>query len=377
MAQYSRAIFVPRCFGIRRSPRRRPAAPLHAFDSAREGFQGLEDLAAAYWYSEVLFAALELALFDGIESGHQQVDDLARKVGCLSEELGRLLRALGRIGLIRETGGRWVNSPAARRFLVSGSGDYMGDFLLYRRYIQPRWSALADRISRPDRPRRPRLTAEDDYRIRNEHYVQAMDRLIRRKSLEIAQILAREAWCGPVLDVGGGAGSLGRAILATRRDAVGVLLDLSEVIEAGRRIHPDSRQWERILPVAGDFRHHPFRAGRFGLVVMSNFLHVYARNSARELLGTAVSLLRPDGMLLIHDYFPDRTGSRPHKGALYDLNMMLNTCEGVCHESREIAEWLAALGIPRVIVRDLATDTSLILAGRLPGRPREVPAKSE
>lgn len=344
-------------------PRTPVIPPPQETGPARKGFQDLEDLATAYWYSEVLFAALELALFDGIEAGHRRLDDLAHASGCLPDELARLLRVLARIGLIRESRGSWVNSPVARRFLVSGSSDWMGDFLLYRRYIQPRWSALVERVSRPDLPRRHRLTAEDDYRVRNEHYVRAMDRLIRRKSLEIAPILAREAWVGPVLDAGGGAGSLGRAILATRPDAGGILLELPEVIEAGRRIHPDPGEWERILPVAGDFRCHPFRAGRFGLVVMSNFLHVYNRESARELLGAAVSLLRPGGMLLIHDYFPDRAGSRPHKGALYDLNMMLNTYEGVCHESREISEWLRVSGLSPVVVRDLATDTSVILAG--------------
>lgn len=340
--------------------------PFQTADPARKNFQFLEDMATAYWYSEVLFAALDLALFDWIEQGAGRLDDLAEAAGCRPGELARLLRVLARAELVHEIDGRWVNAPQARMFLVSGSADYMGDFLLYRRYMQPRWAALTAKMSLPERPRSKPVTAEDDYRIRNEHYVRSTDRLVCRKSLEILPILVRKPWRGPVLDVGGGAGSLGRAILSARPAEAGILFDLPEVLDAARRIYPHAGDWERIMPVAGDFRCHPFAAGSFGLVVLSNFLHAYGPGTARMLLADAAALVRPDGMILIHDYFPDRTGKNPHKGALYDLNMMLNTYDGGCHESREIVAWLENMGVTRAAVRDLDTDTSVILAGGAP-----------
>lgn len=340
-----------------------PALPFQTSDPAHKQFQYLEDLATAYWYSEVLFAALDLDLFSWIERGADRIDKLADAAGCRPEALARLLRVLKRTALVHAIDGRWVNSPQARMFLVVESADYMGDFFLYRRYMQPRWSLLAERVSLPDRPRQPPITSDADYRTRNEQYVRSMDRLVRRKSPEILSILEHESWRGPLLDVGGGAGSLGRAILKTRPTASGVLFDLAEVIRAGRRIHPCPGDWARTLSVAGDFRRHPFASGSFGLVIMSNFLHAYGRKTARDLLAAAVILLRPGGLILIHDYFPDRLGIRPHKGAFYDLNMMLNTYEGACHESRDIVGWLDAVGVKRVVVRDLETDTSVILAG--------------
>lgn len=340
--------------------------PFQSSDPARKSFQFLEDLATAYWYSEVLFTALDLALFDWIERGFNSLDDLAEAARCRPGELMRLLRVLARTALVHDIDGRWYNGPQARMLLVSGSDDYMGDFLLYRRYMQPRWAALTEKVSRPDRSRPTPITAEDDYRIRNEHYVRSLDRLVRRKSLEILNLLDRELWHGPVLDAGGGAGSLVRALIGTRQTDIGILFDLPEVIDAAHRIYPHAEDWERILPVAGDFRCHPFSAGSFGLIVLSNFLHAYGRDTARELLKAAASLVRPDGLILIHDYFPDRMGTRPHKGAFYDLNMMLNTYDGACHESREIVGWLAAEGITRVAVRDLDTDTAVILAGGVP-----------
>jgi hypothetical protein len=38
-------------------------------DPAHDGFQYIEDLATAYWYSEVLFTALDLRLFMHLDQG--------------------------------------------------------------------------------------------------------------------------------------------------------------------------------------------------------------------------------------------------------------------------------------------------------------------
>jgi predicted metal-binding protein len=98
--------------------------------------------------------------------------------------------------------------------------------------------------------------------------------------------------------------------------------------------------------------------------VLSNFLHAYDTVEARESLHKVLDLLKWDGLVLIHDYFPDRWGRSPHKGALYDLNMMLNTYDGACHEGSEIMGWLRDMGMGRVQIRDLTTDSSIILASR-------------
>ncbi|GBC62389.1 metal-binding protein [Desulfonema ishimotonii] len=344
--------------------------PFQNSDPAHTDFQFLEDLSTAYWYSEALFAAIGLNLFDHIENGNDRPRSLSEAARCREAELTRLMRVLTRIELVYEFEGQWCNSQSARTFLLSESPDYMGDFLLYRQYMQPQWGALAQRAAREDRPIRPFLSRDDDYEVRNFHYVRSTDRLIRQKVPEILQLVRRESWRGPLLDIGGGAGTLGRALIRTRPDESAVLFDLPEVIRAARKIHPAPEDWRQLRAVGGDFRFHPFAGAQFGLIVMSNFLHAYNPDTARELLESALKLLRPDGLVLIHDYFPDRRGRSPHKGAFYDLNMMINTYDGGCRDAVEIAEWLGQAGMERVTVLDLQTDTSVILAGRR--RPAQI-----
>lgn len=339
-------------------------------DAARWGFQYLEDIATGYWYSQVLFSAVELDLFGLIETGRTTPAELAAAAGCRMPELTRLLAVLVRMDLIHAPPGGLVNSQVARRFLVPGQSDYMGDFILYRRYMQAGWSGLTQAVARPDRPADPgALSGESDYAARNFHYIRAMDRLARLKAGDIVANLSPDAWSGPILDVGGGAGALCRALVRSQsalgRSVAATLFDLPEVIATVRQLYPRQDDWQGIKVVGGDFRFHDFtRNASFGLIVLSNFLHAYAADTARQLLIKAVGLTAPDGVLLIHDYFPDRMGRRPHKGPLYDLNMMLNTYDGSCHPAGVVREWLAAAGLRHIFCMDLESDSTIILAGR-------------
>lgn len=327
-------------------------------DPATDGFQYIEDLATAYWFSEVLFTAIDLNLFLHLDQGTSTVTSLAEATSCRELELYRLLRALERMALISRSDTYWMNNPLAARFLVPGKNDFMGDFFLYRRYMQPHWSKLTEKV----RLEAPKEQDPLSYNERNFLYVRAMDTLARQKAGEIASLLMRMPIEGPVLDIGGGAGSLIRALQGVIPGLRGVVLDIAEVLNAAATLYPEKADWQGIIREVGDFRTHPV-GERYSLVIFSNFLHAYAEAEARELLLKGISLLKPDGIVLIHDYFPDRKGASPQKGALYDLSMMLNTFNGSCHEVSKIVGWLQEGGIKQVTTRDLSTDTSILIAG--------------
>ncbi|MFH1976031.1 MAG: DUF2284 domain-containing protein [Pseudomonadota bacterium] len=371
-------------------------------DPSQVDYQFLENLSTAYWQSEVLFSALELKLFDYIESEHATTRKLCALSGCREDGLYRLLKVMKRMELVGESEGNWFNSQIARRYLVEKSPSYMGNYFLYRRAMQENFRLLTRKISLNDDPEatsRRHSDSGENYAVRNFNYVRALDQLAKEKAREIVEILFRETWSLPILDLGGGAGTLCRFLVASlsgadRKKGIhsltaddvaegpadasgalrGVLLDLPEVIEAARKIYPDETDWKGIETVGADFRSHAFTKERtFGLIVMSNFLHAYGEKEARKLLEKALSLLKPGGKVLIHDYFPDRLGRNPQKGAIYDLAMMLNTYDGECHEASSVVSWLGAAGIRESVVLDLATDSSLILAGEKLSRDHLVP----
>lgn len=333
-------------------------------DPAHDDFQYLEDLSTAYWYSEVLFAAMDLGIFDLLNGADRDLHFLARETECESDALARLMQVLLRLEIVGQSGERWFNSQVASRYLTTDSPRYLGEFLFYRRYMQSGWKNLLQRLAPARRLSTARITPRDPYQDRNFHYVRAMDALLKEKSREIERRLAPIPWQPPLLDIGGGAGALCRRMIHNAPSGEAYLLELAEVLSAARRLYPLNSDWQRIRPVAGDFRTCDIDAGQpYGLILMSNFLHAYGAAEARRLLEKALAHLKPDGWIVVHDYFPDRIGRSPHKGVMYDLSMMLNTCDGACHASREVAQWLRDAGMNAVSVQDLSTDSSLVLAG--------------
>lgn len=336
-------------------------------DPASDDFQYLEDMATAYWSSEVLFTAIELGLFACLDPDGSTLAGLADAAGCRPGELARMMRAMEKLALVGQQGGRWYNSQPATVFLVPGKPDYMGDFFLYRKYMRDNFQGLGPRVSEKALPGDDR---DLDYAGRTLRYVRAMDILARQKAGEISGMLSHAGQRERVLDVGGGAGSLLRSVTAATGAGQGVLFDLPEVIAAARTLYPDSESWAHIKTVEGDFRTHGFDES-FSLVILGNFLHAYGPEEAEELLHKALDLLEPGGMVLIHDYFPDRDGRTPQKGSLYDLAMMMNTYNGACHEAGRVMEWLEGYGMTAPIVLDLSTDSSIIVAGK--GQAVEIP----
>lgn len=341
-----------------------PCRWIDGHENRDSGFQYLENIATAYWYSEVLFAALDLGLFDRLANGAQRLERLAGETGCKPEALVRFLEVLQGLDLVHHSQGRWRNSQAAAQFLVAGSPAYMGNFLGYRRYMKTGWQGILATLSERPPTARAALSRDDDYARRTEAYVRAMDELARIKAEEIVRLLGADSWRPPVLDVGGGAGSLARALIRIKTEGEAVLLDLPEVIRAARQLYPERDAWRHIRTIEGDFR--TWRGDRqapFGLVALGNFLHTYSAQEARILLEKALGCLSADGLLLIHDYFPDRPGRSPHKGVLYDLNMMLNTYNGACHRASTLKAWLEEAGIAPIRILDLSTDSAILVAG--------------
>ncbi len=344
--------------------------PFQNSDPANRSFQYLEDLATAYWYSEVLFAAIELGLFDLIESKITTTEELALRTNCNPQKLNRLLKVLEKIELIGYFEENWYNCYLTSLYLIKEKTSYLGAFLLYRRYMQPGWKEILDSLSLDTEEKQILSNQEIKEKIFN--YVKALDGLAKVKSKEIITLLKPVRLKGPILDIGGGAGALGRAFLShgsfqhqAELDNVCDLLELPDVIEAANKLYENPEDWKQLRPITGDFRFHEFKVSNgYGLVLLSNFLHIYNENEARDHLEKSTGLLADDGVLLIHDYFPDRKTSTPHKGRLYDLNMMINTYNGICHESSIIVQHLSDLGFKNVNVIDLPSDSSIILASK-------------
>jgi predicted metal-binding protein len=334
-------------------------------DIASEGFQRLEDLATAYWYSEVLFTSLELNIFGLLADSPATVDQLGAKTGYDADGLSRFLSSLVALGLIVECEGVFSNGPLAARCLTPGSSAYLGDFLLYRRYLSSHWQRLGPRIRGGVRANeRPVDESSERYSERALAYVRALDLQARLKSAESLEYLKDTLGQAPrqLLDVGGGAGAWCRALRRQWPDLRTVLFELPDTIGAARKLYPDPKAWEGIETVAGTVLAPCIGGKHFDLIVLSNIIHAYGPTEATVILKNFAACMAPGGTIIVHDYLADLHDADPVKGALYDLHMLINTYNGRVYKLEEMLAFLNGAGLKNVRFFNLQSDTSLFLA---------------
>ncbi len=118
--------------------------PYFCHDPQKAGPQYLEDLATGYWFSEVLFTAVELDIFTALEGEGSEADELSRELALDPTGLQRFLKALCTLGLVVADQGRYFNTKVSSEFLVMGRKNYQGDSILWRKYLSSQWKGLTE-----------------------------------------------------------------------------------------------------------------------------------------------------------------------------------------------------------------------------------------
>lgn len=300
-----------------------------------EGPQDLEDLATACWLSEVLFAALDLGLFEALGGEAAPLEDLACRCGADPGALERLVRVLSAMGLVSLWDGRVACTGVARRHLLREGPAYLGHSLAYRRRLARSWPRLAEAVRKGGSPLAPPGDeAPGAYRARVRDYVLAMDDVARHKARLIADRLdlARRPR-GAVLDLGGGAGALAAELVRRRPGWTAVVAELPEVVEVARHLWAgrEGGQPRGLRFAAVELLSEPLPgppAGGWDVVLASNVVHAYGPGEAGDLVRRAARDLAPEGVLVLHDFWTDGPGRGPLKAAVFDLHMLVHTYQG-------------------------------------------------
>jgi len=335
------------------------------YDPHEAGPQYVEDLASGYWFSEVLFTAVEMDLFTLLEPGGKSAAEAADVLGCALESFSRFLKALCVMGLLADDGSLFFNSQVARDYLVKGKEGYLGDLVLWRKYLKPNWETLGDCLKAGGRTLYASSEETSALISRTRRYIGAMDAVARIKAAEIWPVFVHALDRGTMLDVGAGSGAVAAAFLRQFPGLSATLMDLPHVLDYAAELMKERCLEERVTYLGANILEDwPQMAARFQLVVLSNVIHAYAEEEILEVLAKAAGYVSEDGFLLIHDSFPEHFPERAH---LYDLNMLMNTYNGRIFTSGFVRDALTRLGLHPGSLIPLRTDTGLIIAARSEG----------
>jgi predicted O-methyltransferase YrrM len=150
-----------------------------------------------------------------------------------------------------------------------------------------------------------------------------------------------------LLDVGGASGTYTMALLDAAPGLRATLFDLPHVIPLARERLAAAGTLDRVELVAGDLERDALPGGH-DLVLLSAIIHSYSLAQNLDLYRKCLAALVPGGRLLIRDHVmsPDRT--QPKAGALFAINMLVNTRGGGTFTLEEITDGLTQAGFERI-----------------------------
>ena len=84
--------------------------------------------------------------------------------------------------------------------------------------------------------------------------------------------------------------------------------------------------------------------GAYDLVVLGHVCRTEGADGARHLIERAFAALKPEGRLLLADYFPDMERKFNPHAVLMGTTMMASTEKGFTFTHKDFSEWLTAAG---------------------------------
>jgi (2Fe-2S) ferredoxin/ubiquinone/menaquinone biosynthesis C-methylase UbiE len=337
-----------------RANRDRFLASVRARDAAGVMPDELVQSIRGFQESRVILTALELDLFTAIQSGATAAQ-AAAAAGTEARATEMLLNALASLELVRKEGAVFHNAPVAARFLAAGSPDSARMAMLHTARLWHRWSSLTECVRTG--------TAAPDERSQEstEAFIAAMHNGARQRAAQLAQAAA--AGANRLLDVGGGSGAYAIAFAKANPQLRAEVFDQPAVLAIAQRHIREAGLEDRISTRVGDLRTDEFGEG-YDLVLISAICHMLGTEENRDLLARVYRALAQGGRVAIQDFLlrADKTG--PRFGALFSLNMLVNTQGGASYSEEEYTRWLREAGFGEVRRVPLAGPAGVLIATR-------------
>ncbi|RJR19708.1 MAG: methyltransferase domain-containing protein [Nitrospiraceae bacterium] len=301
---------------------------------------------SAYQSSRVLITANNFRVFDYLEKP-MTAGTLAKKIktDCRATEI--LLDALAGTGLLKKQKDRYKNTSLASRLLVHGKPLYQGDIIRHAEHMWRSWSHLdaAMKTGKPSGGKRD-----------HESFILGMHNLSVLKVKDIVKEIDL-AGVRTALDLGGGPGTY--SIELAKKGIQVTLFDTPETIKLAKRVINNSPQSplrlrggeggvkKNISFIQGDFLHDDIGTG-YDLIFVSQILHAYSDKDNMSLLRKCRKALNSSGRVVVQEFLIDESRTKPVQGALFAINMLVNTDGGRTYSPGEMKRWMLKTGFKDV-----------------------------
>ena len=317
-----------------------------------ESFKELYEILIAPIRSKLLLTGIEFKVFNQL-SEPRSANSLAEALGTHSQNMRLFLDGLAASDLVVKKNGLYQNTPVTQAFLVEGSSTFLGQmFALQAQMCDP---ALND-MSRLVKEGPPQHSPEADM-CSEEMWAQFAASLanyeragVAQQAVEVVSELPEFSSFRKMLDLGGGPGVIGIAIVGAHPSMKGVIFDRPAIIKVAETFINEYEMEDRMDVLDGDYTNDSIGEG-YDLIWASNALN-FARDGMDSLMKKIYDALNPGGVFI--SFCEGLTHERT-KTDFVVLSMMSIALMGqdMCFDQGEIADSMLRVGFKSVRSRTL------------------------
>ncbi|MBA4386341.1 MAG: hypothetical protein C0404_00060 [Verrucomicrobia bacterium] len=307
----------------------------------------ISELVRGFQPACIIVAGAELDVFSILHARPMSAAQTARRIKGDLRATTILLDALAAIGLLEKTSGSksvYKVPPAVAEVLAEHGSRCMLGMVRHQGNCLRSWGQLADVVLR-GKPavRRPSVRGAKGDLV---SFIRAMHEVSGPMAMPLISSL------GPLkfkhlLDLGGASGTWTIPFLRRNPAARATIFDQPDVIPMARRLMRKVGLADRVTLVPGSYNSSTLPAGA-DLAWVSAIVHQNSRAQNRAMFAKVLSALAPGGRILIRDIIVDPSRTRPAGGALFAVNMLVNTPAGGTFTFDELRDDLLSSGFKKV-----------------------------
>ena len=313
----------------------------------------------AFMSSRVILTATEIDFFTLLEKKPSTAKDLAERLGLDLKATTRLLDCLVVYGFLKKFEGRYLNTEKGA-VLSADHPETVRPMVLHMDHLWTTWSQLTERVRKgQDLQTKPGLKFDEKSM---KAFIGAMHVGAKTLSSEIVEAYDSSPY-NKLLDVGGASGTYSVAFLRKNPKMRAVIFDLKKVIPMAKERLQEEGLFDRVEFVAGDFYKDALPTG-CDLALLSAIIHQNSIEENETLFLKIHRALEPGGVILIRDHIMDESRTKPPAGAVFALNMLVNTRGGDTYTFREVKDALEKAGFKDIRLLRTGEKMDCLVEGR-------------
>lgn len=294
----------------------------------------------------VVVLASRLGVFNALSSQPMTPEEISAKLKLNIEGTKHVLRVLESSGYVKKRMGKFQLTSQSKKWLVSSSPNYIGNFLGYIGLLHDHWTRLEETI----RAGEPPVTYVESFDEKEwEIYTLGMMDLAQFMIPCVLPKIKLKRNQGRLLDLGGSHGMYSIELCRRHSQLHATVADFPQPLAVAKKIVRLHSMEERVTLMPVDLAELKLDHDAYDVVLAFNIVHGFRQEANQEIFTAISSTLKRNGHLYILEQLVDDRSSGLNRllPAVVGLNLM-NEIGGSAYSFDDIKRWCDLAGLSNI-----------------------------